>query len=302
MKMKKFILFFVILLIANVGFTQQLPQFTSYQLNPFLYNPAFAGVDGSTQVNALIRNQWSGIREAPQTDVINGYGLLRNEKMALGATAFKDVAGADSRRGITLSYAYHLRVKNDISLSLGLSAGFLQYRLDHTIINPYDDGDPIFNSSVLSSVVPTAAFGAYLYADDFYASIALPQLLTSTFTVKDEYSDNSLITDGLTNHFLIGGGYIKEINSSFTLEPSLMLMMAPPAPIAVELMVKATYNEMLWSALSYRLNDAISVYIGVDIDDRFYLAYAHDFVTSELSTVTSGTNEFKLGFRFNKGK
>jgi len=287
---------------CNVSFAQQLPQFTSYQLSPFLYNPAFAGVDGTTQLNAVIRNQWSGVREAPQTDVISGYGLLRNEKMGLGATAFKDVAGADSRRGITLSYAYHLRVKNDISLSLGLSAGFLQYRLDHTIINPYDDGDPVFNSPVLSSVVPTATFGAYLYADNFYASFALPQLLSSTFTVKDEYNDNSLIEGGLTNHIFVGGGYIKDINDAFTIEPSLLFMLSSPAPASVELMTKLTYKDLLWTALSYRFNDAACMYIGVDIDERFYVAYAHDFVTSELSTVTSGTNEFKLGFRFNKAK
>ena len=287
---------------CNVSFAQQLPQFTSYQLSPFLYNPAFAGVDGTTQLNAVIRNQWSGVREAPQTDVISGYGLLRNEKMGLGATAFKDVAGADSRRGITLSYAYHLRVKNDMSLSLGLSAGFLQYRLDHTIINPYDDGDPVFNSPVLSSVVPTATFGAYLYADNFYASFALPQLLSSTFTVKDEYNDNSLIEGGLTNHIFVGGGYIKDINDAFTIEPSLLFMLSSPAPASVELMTKLTYKDLLWTALSYRFNDAACMYIGVDIDERFYIAYAHDFVTSELSTVTSGTNEFKLGFRFNKAK
>ena len=287
---------------CNVSFAQQLPQFTSYQLSPFLYNPAFAGVDGTTQLNAVIRNQWSGVREAPQTDVISGYGLLRNEKMGLGATAFKDVAGADSRRGITLSYAYHLRVKNDVSLSLGLSAGFLQYRLDHTIINPYDDGDPVFNSPILSSVVPTATFGAYLYADNFYASVALPQLLSSTFTLKDEYNDNSLIEGGLTNHIFVGGGYIKDINDAFTLEPSLLLMLSSPAPASVELMTKLTYKDLLWTALSYRFNDAACMYIGVDIDDRFYVAYAHDFVTSELSTATSGTNEFKFGFRFNKAK
>lgn len=287
---------------CKLSLAQQLPQFTSYQLSPFLYNPAFAGVDGTTQLNAVIRNQWSGVREAPQTDVISGYGLLRNEKMGLGATAFKDVAGADSRRGITLSYAYHFRVKNDVSLSLGLSAGFLQYRLDHTIINPYDDGDPVFNSPILSSVVPTATFGAYLYADNFYASFALPQLLSSKFTVKDEYNDNNLIKGGLTNHIFVGGGYIKDINDTFTLEPSLLLMLSSPAPASVELMTKLTYKDLLWTALSYRFNDAACMYIGVDIDERFYVAYAHDFVTSELSTVTSGTNEFKLGFRFNKAK
>ena len=193
-------------------------------------------------------------------------------------------------------------MKNDVSLSLGLSAGFLQYRLDHTIINPYDDGDPVFNSPILSSVVPTATFGAYLYADNFYASVALPQLLSSKFTVKDEYNDNSLIEGGLTNHIFVGGGYIKDINDAFTIEPSLLLMLSSPAPASVELMTKLTYKDLLWTALSYRFNDAACMYIGVDIDERFYVAYAHDFVTSELSTVTSGTNEFKLGFRFNKAK
>ena len=166
----------------------------------------------------------------------------------------------------------------------------------------YDDGDPVFNSPVLSSVVPTATFGAYLYADNFYASIALPQLLSSTFTVKDEYNDNSLIEGGLTNHIFVGGGYIKDINDAFTIEPSLLLMLSSPAPASVELMTKLTYKDLLWTALSYRFNDAACMYIGVDIDERFYFAYAHDFVTSELSTVTSGTNEFKLGFRFNKAK
>jgi type IX secretion system PorP/SprF family membrane protein len=300
--MKKFILYFVLLIIGNEAFAQQLPQFSSYQLSPFLYNPAYAGVDGTTQLNAVIRNQWAGVRGAPQTDVINGYGLLRNEKMAVGATAFKDVAGADSRRGINVSYAYHLRLKDDMSLSLGLSAGFLQYKLDHTIVNPYDDGDPVFNNSILSSVVPTATFGAYLYADDFYASLSLPQLLTSTFDIDSDYSDNSLVSDGLTNHIYIGGGYIKELNSTFTLEPSVLFMLAPPAPLSLEIMSKVIYKDMLWTALSYRLNDAVALYIGVDLNEKFYLAYAHDFVTSDISTVSSGTNEFKLGFRFNQPK
>lgn len=300
--MKKFILYITLIFVVNLTYSQQLPQFTSYQLSPFLYNPAFAGVDGTTQISAVVRNQWSGVREAPQTDVINGYGLLRNENMAIGGTAFKDVAGADSRRGISLSYAYHLRLKDDMSLSLGLSAGLLQYRLDHTIINPYDEGDPVFNNDILSSVVPTANFGAFLYADKFYASLALPQLLSSNFNVKNEFSENSLITDGLTNHIFISGGYITELNDDFNIEPSLLFMVSSPAPISIELMTKVTYKEMLWTGLSYRLNDAIGLYLGIDINEQFYLAYAHDFVTSNLSTVSNGTNEFKIGFRFNKAE
>jgi hypothetical protein len=78
--------------------------------------------------------------------------------------------------------------------------------------------------------------------------------------------------------------------------------MSSPSPASIELMTKVTFKDLIWTALSYRFNDAACMYIGVDIDERFYVAYAHDFVTSELSTVTSGSNEFKLGFKFNRAK
>ena len=298
--MKRSIIFiFALLMIGGGAIAQQLPQFTSYQLNPFSYNPAFAGVDGTTQMNALIRNQWAGVNEAPETNVLNAYGLLHNEKMAIGGTAFKDAAGPDSRVGLSASYAYHLKVSDKMNLSLGLSLGLLQYRLDHTVINPFDDGDPVFNSLILSSVVPTASFGAYLHGQDFYVSFAAPQILSSSFNVKDDL-DNGLLFGGLTNHFFLGGGYFKELSSDFDLEPSVLLMYAQPAPIAIDVMTKVTYKDYIWSAVSYRLGDALSLYIGYDISDQFYIAYGHDFVVSELSSATSGSNEFKLGFRFLK--
>ncbi|MEJ6794442.1 MAG: type IX secretion system membrane protein PorP/SprF [Flavobacteriales bacterium] len=298
--MKRSIIFiFALLMIGGATIAQQLPQFTSYQLNPFSYNPAFAGVDGTTQMNALIRNQWAGVNEAPETNVLNAYGLLHNEKMAIGGTAFKDAAGPDSRVGLSASYAYHLKVSDKMNLSLGLSLGLLQYRLDHTVIIPFDDGDPVFNSGILSSVVPTASFGAYLHGQDFYVSFAAPQILSSSFNVTDDL-DNGLLFGGLTNHFFLGGGYIKELSSDFDLEPSILLMYAQPAPIAIDVMTKVTYKDYIWSAVSYRLGDALSLYIGYDISDQFYIAYGHDFVVSELSSATSGSNEFKLGFRFLK--
>ena len=75
--MKNFILYFVLFLICDFSFAQQLPQFTSYQLSPFLYNPAYAGVDETTQLNAVIRSQWDGVREAPQSDVLSGFHKIK---------------------------------------------------------------------------------------------------------------------------------------------------------------------------------------------------------------------------------
>jgi type IX secretion system PorP/SprF family membrane protein len=171
-------------------------------------------------------------------------------------------------------------------------------KIDNTIINPIDEGDPLF-ATPLSSVVPTATFGAYLYTESYYVSFSAPQIISSVFNVKDKLEKDILFGE-LTNHFYLGGGYNKVLSDKIILQPSLLVIMTPPTPISLELMAKVTYDRKMWIALSYRLDDSIGTFIGYDLNDQFYIAYGHDFVTSSLSTVTSGSNEFKLGFKFNK--
>ena len=301
MQMKKHILFVFAIFTCTIVYAQQLPQFTSYQLSPYLYNPAYAGVDGFTQLNAVVREQWSGINKAPETKSISMFGPLRNEKMALGGVVVSDKLGAESKNGFQLSYAYHLRLKNDLSLSLALSGGLMQYKLDNTVINPYDAGDPVFSIPGLTDVVPNASFGMYLYSNKYYISLALPQLLNSSFSALDDFN-GELLVGSLVNHYYLGGGYMHELNNQFDIEPSLLLKMVPQAPIQFELVTKCTYNDMLWAALGYRHNESVLLYLGYDINDQFYIAYGHDFITSSLNKVSSGTNEFKFGMRFNKAK
>ena len=301
MQMKKYILFIFAICAYLCTNAQQLPQFTSYQLSPYLYNPAYAGVDGYSQLNTVVREQWSGINRAPETKSISMYGPLRNEKMALGGVVVSDKLGAESKNGFQLSYAYHLRLKNDLSLSLGLSGGLMQYKLDNTVINPYDIGDPVFSVPGLTDVVPNASFGMYLYTENYYLTLAVPQLLNSSFSALDEF-DGELLEGSLVNHYYLGGGYQHEINDQWNIEPSLLVKMIPQAPIQFEISSKFTYNDILWAALGYRYKESVLLYLGYDINDQFYFAYGHDFVTSGLNTVSSGTNEFKLGMRFNKGK
>ena len=301
MQMKKYILLVFAFCVCAIAHAQQLPQFTSYQLSPYLYNPAYAGVDGYTQLNAVIREQWSGINKAPETKSISVFGPLRNEKMALGGVVISDKLGAESKNGFQLSYAYHLRLKNDLSLSLGLSGGLMQYKLDNTVINPYDAGDPVFSIPGLTDVVPNASFGMYLYNEKFFLSLAVPQLLNSSFSALDDFN-GELLGGSLVNHYYLGCGFQRELNNQWNIEPSLLLKKTAQVPIQFEFVTKLTYKDMLWTALGYRNNESALLYLGYDINNQFYVAYGHDFITSELNTVSSGTNEFKFGMYFNKGR
>ena len=75
-------------------------------------------------------------------------------------------------------------------------------------------------------------------------------------------------------------------------------MLSPLAPISLE-DDQGNLQGLSLDRPFLSFDDAFSFYFGVDINERFYAAYGHDFITSGLSSVTSGTNEFKLGFWFN---
>jgi len=63
----KYLVLALLLLGVSSLKAQQLPIYSQYLLNGFMVNPAMAGYDGYTTINATSRQQWMGFKEAPQT-------------------------------------------------------------------------------------------------------------------------------------------------------------------------------------------------------------------------------------------
>src|SRR5665647_2019055 len=57
----------VIFFIFGISEAQQVPMYSQYIMNGFLINPSFAGRDGYTSVNLTVREQWTGMAQAPST-------------------------------------------------------------------------------------------------------------------------------------------------------------------------------------------------------------------------------------------
>ena len=79
---------------------------------------------------------------------------------------------------------------------------------------------------------------------------------SSNFNINEKFEDNIVISDGLTNHFYVGGGIITEIDD-FEIEPSLLIMVSPPAPVSLEVMTRSLTRNFS-GPLSYHLSDAFS--------------------------------------------
>ncbi|HDR89025.1 MAG TPA: type IX secretion system membrane protein PorP/SprF [Bacteroidetes bacterium] len=274
---------------------QQLPQYTQFMFNDFVLNPAVAGTADYYQIRSNSRFQWVGILDAPQTISLSIYGPHKEKPMGFGGYLYSDVTGPTSRTGLYGTYAYNIEAWPDIRLSMGLSLGLLQNKVDGTEIQLIEENDPVFQGGVYSAWVPDASLGFYLYHDNWFAGFSAFQLFSNNIKVYD--MKNGL--NRLKHHYYLMGGYATDIHPDFRLEVSAMLKGTTPVPLQLEFNARTTYRETFWMGLSYRTKDAASILLGYIHENRFMFGYSYDISTSTIRSFNSGTHEIMIGVRLN---
>ena len=298
--MKKISILILIITAGLIVNAQQLPQFTQYMVNDYVFNPAIAGIESNYQMKSNIRNQWVGVNDAPRTTVLSVYGKHRDSNVGLGGVVFSDRVGPTSRNGMSFSYAYHFNLTQDMKMSLALAGGFTQLQLNPNHLE-FKDYEPQAQAGTLSSAVPDATFAFHLYSSNWYVGASIPQLLNSKLGFfDDDYLETyNLNPDGsLDRHYFAMAGYKWAVNYDYVVEPSVLVKSVSPAPTQLDFGVKVTYQDKLWLGTNYRSGSDIGLLLGYTIGDRYLIGYSYDMVTSGLGDYTSGSHEFMLGIRF----
>lgn len=285
----------IFVLAVGVSFGQQLPQYSQYLFNDYAYNPAVGGRNTFIDVKSSHRYQWVGITDAPRTYTLSAHGPSRNGKHGFGGYMVTDHVGPTRRTGFQMSYAYHFRLTQNIKLSLALSAGFLQLKIDGHKIQMHDPGDNVIVDGVMTSLVPDAKFGFYLYGENWFFGAAAPQIIRSKLNFRTYGFSNSVLDD----HYYACAGYKFEFGS-FGIEPSVLVKYADPVPVQVDAMARIIYKNNFWIGGAYRTNDAISTMIGYTYKNNILLGFSYDFTTSNLKNYSSGVYEVMLGIKFTK--
>jgi type IX secretion system PorP/SprF family membrane protein len=272
--------------------------------NDFVINPAVAGTANYFQARSVNRIQWVGIPDAPITNTISAYGPHSSKPMGYGGYIYSDVSGPTSYTSISGTFAYNVPLNNDIRLSMGLAPALLQYKLDGTKIQTESSLTGIPDPKLPNAVSPPdyvfdAAVGWYLWASNFNVGFSVQHLLNNKLAVFKITN----AADRLKTNYYLTGGYKYFINREWALEPSVLFMGATPVPIQMDLTVKAIYKNMLWGALAFRTNDALSINFGYMHDNKFYIGIAFDATVSKVAQYgTGGSYELMLGYKFNNIK
>lgn len=283
-----------IILVAQVD-AQQLPQLTQYQFNDYVVNPAVAGSRPFFEIRSAHRYQWVGIQDAPRTFTFSGSSPV-GEKMGVGGYIFTDIVGPTRRTGFQFSYAYHLKLTQDIKLSLAVSAGMLQFLIDGSKIQFHDPGDPVLDEQLRGDLLPDAKFGFYLYGERFWFGATAPQLLQNKVYFLDQASTLSRMED----HYYMIGGYRLPIGDDWRVEPSFLLKYTTPVPLKIDVTATIRYKDTFWLGAGFRTNDAYSAMVGYWLKKTFQFGYSYDIITSNLQNYSTGTHEVMLAVTIGK--
>ena len=298
--MKKLTLLFVSIFMGSMLQAQQLPQLSQFMLNDFAVNPAIAGMNDYYQIKTSVRNQWVGIEDAPKTTLLSIYGKS-SDHVGLGGSVFNDQVGPTSRAGASLTYAYHLNFTDEVKMSMALSGGFTQFKIDKVGWSTFHTDDPLMDGAEAVNLVPDATFGLNIYEEDkWYLGIAVPQLLNSKLTLIDEdFANNiSLDMDGsLSRHIYVMGMYNLEIDHYWDLQPSVLFKTVSNQN-QIDMGLKTIYSDKFWMGMDYRTNGDISALLGFIIQEKFMIGYSYDIPNPDISQYTSGSHEFMFGVTF----
>ncbi|MFN5379906.1 MAG: PorP/SprF family type IX secretion system membrane protein, partial [Bacteroidota bacterium] len=125
--MKKNIITSLLLaLFASSALAQQDPLLSQYMFNHLLINPGYAGSKDYAMTTLLYRNQWVKLDGAPKTVVASLHSpVFKSRKVGLGLTLMNDRIGISNRTNIMVDYAYHIPIKNNLKIAIGIKAGLM---------------------------------------------------------------------------------------------------------------------------------------------------------------------------------
>jgi type IX secretion system PorP/SprF family membrane protein len=285
-------MFLAINMLTDSVKAQQIPNFSLYNMNHYLLNPAASGTTDRLPVSISYRKIWAGINNSPSVQYISANMKVAKD-MGVGAKLFNFQAGPLRKTGIEGTYSYHLSLgSGDTRLSFGLSLLMYQFYLNKSDLLVEDIDDQVFMGDE-QMFVPDAGFGTYLYGKNYYVGLSIPQLFQKNIDLKSD----AVLEQKQVRHYYLHGGYIFETGSDFKVEPSLLLKFIEIGIFQADINALVTYKDMVSFGISYRTSEAMSFQLGYKNPDIF-VGYAYDLVLSGMQGNTSGSHEILFTYTF----
>ena len=292
--MKKLIGILIVCISVNL-YSQQVPFYSQYFFNPFVYNPAYTGSSQEVRAFLMHRNQWTGIQGAPVTTMFTIDGPIQGDKAGLGINFFSDRTDILSKTGARVAYSYGVKIKTDHQLKFGLGLGVLNNKIDYDKAVVDDITDPNLFSTAQSRAVLDADFGIAYFWKDLQVGLAMPQLLDNNIEYAQIDNDEKVVY-GVKRHYIFSAGYHFEINENFDVDPIFLTRITPASPFQFDLGVMGSYQKLVWLGFTYKHEYAVGASAGGIINKKLYAGISYDIVINDLAGYGGTSTELLVGY------
>lgn len=303
MRLLKFIFIVLgILILPNLSYSQQEPQYTWYMFNQMQFNPAYSGTRNGFCAGLVNHQQWQNFKvlreeRKPVTSGFyahNTFFLSNGNKIGAGLTAVSDVEGFINATNIHATVSYHKQLPFAM-LSLGLNAGLMQKNMDPDWV-ARDNGDTKLPPKSDGSAVDFG-LGAWLYNPNYYVGISALHL-----TAPEISFGGNNVTYNVAPVMYLTAGYNftpQFLPQDFQLQPSVLIK-RDVAKYQFDATAATLYKSRFYGGFNYRYRDAVSLLAGLYLFDdskkgALFVGYSHDITTSQLRG-TGNVNEFTVRY------
>jgi type IX secretion system PorP/SprF family membrane protein len=296
-KMRKSIItiiaFTLTFLVSNKAEAQQDPNFTLYNFNMNIINPAYAGTKDSPELNLVYRSQFLGIDDAPRT-VSMAYSKNVGRNLGIGISLINDKVFILKQTDVAVDISYKIKLSEQTKLYFGLKAGGGFTNIDLT--RAYDGGDdPLFleNQDFFN---PHVGAGIHVQNEKFYITVSTPNFLKGKRYEKQGNAPTVAIDN---SHFYLGTGVNLSLSENLMVTPMFMMRNVEGVPNSYDMGAAFDIHKKVIIGMNYRVKEMISSYTLLDVSDKLKFGVAYDVTMSDLYLVDQrGSIEFIFKYQF----
>ncbi|MCK5207457.1 MAG: PorP/SprF family type IX secretion system membrane protein, partial [Cyclobacteriaceae bacterium] len=292
------ILFHILLFIFffQTVFAQELPFNSQIFVNPYYYNPAYAGFEDRPAFYVYRRQQWTGIEGAPVTTGFNFHTIF-NEKINFGVHIMSDKRSILNTTRALVTFGYRASFDDYHYISFGLSGGIGFNTIDLDAIDP---DDPAIIDALDNNMFLDGNAGFNYYNKGFNLGLSLPKIFKTNTISNSEFVTGEISP---LNDAIFMTSYKWEISEEkFAIEPYGIYYYSKDFQSQFEAIGLIHLMDVFWIGASYRQDYGTTGFVGLNIKDNFKFGYAYEFFNVQPNEFSNGTHDIQLALVFGEKK
>ncbi|MFY0675416.1 MAG: PorP/SprF family type IX secretion system membrane protein [Bacteroidia bacterium] len=293
MKILRFLPLLFVLGLGKQALAQN-PLISQYFLNNYILNPSLAGVNGELSALAAYRQDLIGFDNGPQTQMLSFEMPFKEQKFGIGAYLMNSTIGPQRRTTFQASYAYHIRLADDVNISFGLGANIWNTGIDFNQLSDpeFNINDPVLLGGRTSATSFDANAGLTFSTTNFYTGFSTMNLLQT----NNVFGDANAVFGNARHFHWITGFNIPLVDSVWNFEPSFLIRYAYGNAPQADLNARFLYKDFIWFGASYRARYTFVGSFGVRVKEMLDVGYSYDHHASPINIFGGPSHEITLKY------